>query len=115
MILQIFTVYDIKARAYLPPFFVPSIDVAKRTFLDAALETDHQFGKHPEDYNLMHLGQFNDENGTFNILESKVSLGLAIEHKAAYENFMAVTRKNITLGNATQEEVQQTLEDIRNS
>jgi len=103
MILQIFTVYDIKARAYLPPFFVPSIDVAKRTFLDAALETDHQFGKHPEDYNLMHLGQFNDENGTFNILESKVSLGLAIEHKAAYENFLEVAKKNQQLTEENQQ------------
>ena len=103
MILQIFTVYDIKARAYLPPFFVPSIEVAKRTFLDASLDKEHQFGKHPEDYNLMHLGEFNDENGTFNILESKVSLGLAIEHKAAYENFLEVAKKNQQLTEENQQ------------
>jgi len=103
MILQIFTVYDIKARAYLPPFFVPSIEVAKRTFLDASLDKEHQFGKHPEDYNLMHLGEFNDENGTFNILESKVSLGLGIEHKAAYENFLEVAKKNQQLTEENQQ------------
>lgn len=50
MHLKAFSVYDIKAAAYLPPFFLPTVGMATRTFSDCANSHDHQFGRNPADY-----------------------------------------------------------------
>lgn len=63
MQLKMFSVYDIKAEAYLPPFFLPTVGMAVRTFADCARSKDHQFGKNPEDYILYELGTFDDSSG----------------------------------------------------
>ncbi|MDB4312225.1 hypothetical protein N9937_02220 [bacterium] len=60
MIHKIFTVFDVKARAYLPPFFLPEQGMAIRVFSDCINAKDHQFNKHPEDYTLFTLGTFDD-------------------------------------------------------
>ncbi len=69
MKLKIFTVYDTKAMAYLPPFFLPNELMAKRVFGDMADDVTHQFGKHPEDYSLYEMGNFDDANAKFEISE----------------------------------------------
>ncbi len=60
MIQKIFTIYDEKAKAYLPPFFMPESGMAIRTFSDCINSKDHQFAKNPDDYTLFGLGHFND-------------------------------------------------------
>ncbi len=67
MKLKIFTVYDTKALAYLPPFFLPNELMAKRVFGDMADDINHQFGKHPEDYSLYEMGDFDDGKAKFEI------------------------------------------------
>ncbi len=57
---KMFTVLDTKAMAYLPPFFLPNEAVAKRVFGDMATDQTHQFGKHPEDFSMYYLGEFED-------------------------------------------------------
>lgn len=57
---KIFSVFDVKAGAYLPPFFLPETAVAVRCFSDCVNSDDHQFGKHPGDYTLFELGSFDD-------------------------------------------------------
>ena len=71
MILNIFTVYDEKAHAYLPPFFMPRIEQAIRVFTDCTNSEDHQFGKHPHDYTLFHSGEFDDNSCKFLITTPK--------------------------------------------
>lgn len=63
MNLKAFSVYDIKAEAYLPPFFVPTLGMALRAFKDCAVSDSHQFGKNPEDYVLYEIGHFDDHTG----------------------------------------------------
>ena len=53
---NIFSVYDEKAQAFLPPFFLPEVGMATRIFGDCVNSDEHQFGKHPTDYTLFHLG-----------------------------------------------------------
>lgn len=71
----IFTIHDSKAKAYLPPFFLPTEQMAVRTFGDCINSDDHQFGKHPEDYTLQNIGEFDDETGTITTYDSPLSLG----------------------------------------
>lgn len=81
MKLEIFSVYDTKAHAYLPPFFLHNIEMAKRTFQNCANSTEHTFGTNPEDYCLFHLGSFDDNTGKIKTLSTPQSLGLAQEYK----------------------------------
>lgn len=63
MKLLVFSVYDIKACAYERPFFVPTKGEAIRAFGDIAKEEKHPISKHPEDYRLHCLGEFDNESG----------------------------------------------------
>lgn len=58
-----FAVFDQKAVAYLPPFFMPEVGMATRAFGDMINDPGHMFGKHPEDFILYELGLFDDNQG----------------------------------------------------
>jgi len=57
---RIFSIFDVKAQAYLPPFCLAETGMALRAFSDCVNSRDHQFGKHPGDYTLFELGSFDD-------------------------------------------------------
>jgi hypothetical protein len=63
MELQVFSVYDQKAKAFLPPFFFHNEGIARRTFMDMVNKKDHQWNAHPEDYTLFKIGRFDDNSG----------------------------------------------------
>jgi len=77
MILRVFTVFDSKANAYLPPFCFGHIGEAVRAFIDAAQSTDHKFYKHGQDYTLYSVGHFDDSKGTFELLDAPEMVGRA--------------------------------------
>lgn len=81
MIHHIFAVYDQKAGAHLPPFILPTIPMAERTFGDCVNKEEHQFNAHPEDYTLIRLGTFDDETGGIDVLSVPESLGLGVKYK----------------------------------
>lgn len=81
MIQQLYSVYDEKALAFLPPFFVPTHGIALRAFKDCVNSKDHQFGKHPADYTLFYLGDWDDTNCEFDLIARK-SLGNGVEFKS---------------------------------
>lgn len=85
MKLSIFSVYDSKAQAYLPPFYMPRKQMAVRTFAECVNSKEHQFGKWPHDYTLFHLGGFDDETGLFDVF-APVSLGNGLEHLTAIDD-----------------------------
>lgn len=64
------SVYDRASQLFGQPIFVPSTGVAIRSFSDevARKGDDNPIAKHPEDYELFHLGTFDDERGTFEAL-----------------------------------------------
>lgn len=65
MKLQVFSIYDSKAHAHLPPFYMHNTDMAVRAVTQAVADPAHQFAKSPEDYTLFHLGQWDDETAEF--------------------------------------------------
>jgi len=74
MIYNMYSVYDIKAEAYAPPFFLARDEVAKRTFLDAMSDPGHPMAAHPEDYVLYRLADFDDETGTVASVKQPVQI-----------------------------------------
>lgn len=79
MQIQIFSIYDSKAEAYLPPFYSQNPRTALRQMVAAVTDASHQFCKYPEDYTLFHIGSFDDELGLVQSLGANVSLGTALQ------------------------------------
>ena len=61
MIHNIYSIYDEKAKAYLPLFMLPEEGMAVRTFMQCCNDESHEFGRAPGDYTLFHLGTFDDK------------------------------------------------------
>lgn len=85
MLFKIFTVYDQKAKAHLPPFFLPETGQAVRTFADTCNDENHQFGKHPEDYTLMKIGVYDDSTATIETYDVPEVLGTGIKYTRSAE------------------------------
>lgn len=67
MLLYIVSVKDRAADVFNRPFFVAHRNVAVRDFTDEVnrVAADNQLNKHPDDFDLYLLGQFDDSNGAF--------------------------------------------------
>lgn len=79
MITSIFSIYDSKTLAYLPPFFMQTKPAAIRAITDVANEPGHQFNKHPGDYTLFYLGTFDDLTSQFEMEKTPINLCVCIE------------------------------------
>lgn len=80
-VLKIFTVYDSKADAYMQPFFMRSHGEAVRSWIDAVNDPNTAFNKHPEDFTLFEIGEFDDGSALFTPAVAKRSIGTAVEFK----------------------------------
>ena len=81
MILQMFQVYDSKAKAYLPPFFLASAGLAIRAITDCVADPKHNFSKYSEDFSLHHTASWDDQDGTIDQLDHPINLGLCSSFK----------------------------------
>ena len=63
MIINVYSVYDLKARCYSTPFFQHNDGVALRSFIDLVNDTRSAIYAHAEDYTLNQIGTFNDDTG----------------------------------------------------
>lgn len=79
--MKLYVVYDSKAEAYVSPHFVKSNGIALRAFTDAANDTQTELYKHPGDYTLFCVGEFNEETGEMVPYAAKINLGMASEVK----------------------------------
>lgn len=70
----LFAVRDRVALVYMAPFLEVTEAAALRAFSDAAADQQTQLSKHPEDFDLYHLGSFDDSDGAFEILERPVQI-----------------------------------------
>jgi len=59
-----FSIYDTKAEAFMPPFFMPSIGLGIRAFSDVLRDAGSPLAKHPRDYELFKVGEFDDSTGS---------------------------------------------------
>ena len=82
MIMFAYSIYDVASQAYMRPFFMMSDGQAIRTFTDIATDADHEIGKHPEDYTLFRIGQFNDNTGEM-VGQSPEKIATALERVAS--------------------------------
>lgn len=63
MKIKMFAVLDKQPNAYMQPFFALTAGQAARMFGDLVADNNSQVSKHPEDYALFHVGEFDDQSG----------------------------------------------------
>lgn len=63
MQLRIYSIRDSKGEIYNPPFFNKTHGEAERNFRDLANDKQTTVGRHPEDYDLYYLGEYDDQTG----------------------------------------------------
>lgn len=71
-------IHDSKAEAWMTPLFFQATGQAIRSFADAVNQPDSEFGKHPEDYTLFLLGDFDPATGVVEVARTPVSLAVGI-------------------------------------
>lgn len=76
---QIYSIYDTKLQAYFSPFTAQNDAVALRNFADLANDPQSRISQHPEDYQLIAVGEWNDSSGEITQTDHK-NLGFASEY-----------------------------------
>jgi hypothetical protein len=64
---KMYTIYDIKAKVYNKPFYVINEQVAIRMANDLLTDKSADVSKHPEDYVMIELGEYDDNTATFDL------------------------------------------------
>lgn len=77
--LSVYSVYDSKVEAFMQPFFMKTDGEALRSWMDIVNEKSSVFAKHPEDFTLMKLGEYDERSGKFSNEATPRSLGIALQ------------------------------------
>lgn len=81
MNLKAFSILDTKADTFNTPFFMKTTGEAVRAFADLANDNQSMINKHPDDFRLFYVGDFDQELGRLVPLEKAQPLGSAVEYK----------------------------------
>lgn len=75
MVKKIFSLLDVKVQEFQQPFICGSEVVAVRE-LQQAVKADNMISKYPEDFQLFHIANFDDVQGTYeNVSPPKFIVG----------------------------------------
>ncbi|QCQ84871.1 nonstructural protein [Blackfly microvirus SF02] len=72
MLLRAYTLHDVKALNYSPPFFQHNNAMAIRMLTDLVNDSNTSVGRHPADFKMYCVGSYDDGNGILiplNIIE----------------------------------------------
>lgn len=81
MLFKVFTVYDSKVEAYMSPFVMRSRGEAIRAWESTVNDPNTQFYKHPADFTLFEIAEWNEQKGKFENYSAPNSIGTALEFK----------------------------------
>lgn len=80
---QIVAVRDNAIQAFMPISIVPHVGLATREFTSAVNNPESHFHKHPADFDLYHLGAWDDSSGVFHPLEAPECIVRGVSAKAS--------------------------------
>jgi len=69
---KIFVIYDVKAQFYNKPFYLQNDAIAIRALTDLKNDPNTDIAKHPEDFILFAIGEYDDETAEIKSHEPKV-------------------------------------------
>lgn len=89
--LKVFSVYDAKIEAYARPFFMQTQGQALRGFIDVVNDASTELSKHPEDFTLFLLGDYDEATGQFENQHVPVAIAQALEYHQGKKTYEKVT------------------------
>lgn len=75
MVCKMFAVLDTKVEAYQAPMSFRTRGQAIRAFQEACSDNNTQFHKHPDDFVLFEIGEYDETTGMLLPYEAKVPIG----------------------------------------
>lgn len=77
MLLKVYSVYDVAAATFLPPFYVRTEAEAIRSVVQAAADKrpGNMLAEYPQQFVLMEIARFDDHTGNFDMYSAHNSLG----------------------------------------
>ena len=83
MKLYMVAIRDIKADLWARPTYTPSLGASVRDFGDQCQKQDEQnlLYTHPEDFELYHIGEFDDSNGKIEQLQQPKQIAAGSNYK----------------------------------
>lgn len=72
--LIVMAVMDVQVGAFQRPFFAPAIGAALRAVTDEANRDGSEMNKHPADYSVYKLGEFDENTGRFLLVDAPPEL-----------------------------------------
>jgi len=79
VIYQVFAIFDSKVQVFSPPQFARTTGEMVRTVCDTLASGESMLSRHPEDFALYDLGQYDDATAAFE-LKPPASLGLLVQY-----------------------------------
>lgn len=79
MILKVYSVRDAKGEIFNTPFFKRTHGEAERDFVACTRDPKTQIQQFPEDYDLYFLGEYDDQTGKLNTLDTPQHMLKAIQ------------------------------------
>lgn len=81
MKLRVFSLYDAKAKVFQTPFYMPTLGMALRAFDDLVNDESTLVNKHPGDFQLYEIAEYDDDNGKHKPTEPLDLVATAQEYK----------------------------------
>ena len=63
MLTNVYSVYDVTSETFGSPFLLLTDGLAMRSFYEAAINTQTEISKYPDEYVLYNIGQYDDDTG----------------------------------------------------
>lgn len=70
MLLKIYSIRDAKAENFNPPFYAQTHGIAERNFRQLVNDEKSQVNKYPTDFDLYYIGEFDDNSGKIQSLDT---------------------------------------------
>lgn len=78
---KVFLLKDDKSTSYGPPATAPTRGMFLRDIQEGLQEGKAVWARHPQDFSLFEIGEFDPRSGTIHLYESKNCLGLVQDFK----------------------------------
>lgn len=75
------SVFDSKVQCYAQPFFMRTLGEALRGWIEVSNDPQTQISRHPLDFSLMHIANYDESSGQFENLAAPSNLGTAASVK----------------------------------
>lgn len=92
MIMNCYSIYDRKALVYSPPFYAVNHGSAIRMVTDTVSDPNTSLSRHPADYVLYHVGQWDDAKGLLaplNIMDHVIDVIATLSPQRQKDLFLA--------------------------